>query len=349
MNKPLVSVVVPMYNVEPYLRVCVDSLLNQTLHDIEILLVDDGSPDKCGEIAEQYAQQDKRVRVFHQSNAGLGPARNTGIAHAFGEYVGFVDSDDWVRPKMFERLYTAAKRTHADIAVGGHRDMANGKLRIAKPHPLAGRTISGHDQVFAVRNRLFGHGPADTEAESFPMRVWTAIYNVELLESNGLRFEEILSEDTVFNLSAYYAARSITFTEDTDYCYRMDDQPSIMHTFSPDTLGRYEAFITRLRQIAESEIEQRDECITRVSRMAVDYCRLYAGMVANSNLSVREKLRYLRELSYCDMAVLYSAGYPISALPTQQRIFHEALLKHKTGRMLFLLQVRSVLKKRVWK
>ena len=107
---PKVSIVVPMYGVEPFLNKCVDSLLAQSLHDIEIILVDDGSPDRCGEIAEEYAIKDNRVKVIHQKNSGLGPARNTGMAAATGEYIGFVDSVDWANNCMFERLYNAAKK-----------------------------------------------------------------------------------------------------------------------------------------------------------------------------------------------------------------------------------------------
>ena len=87
---PKVSIVVPMYGVEPFLNKCVDILLAQSLHDIEIILVDDGSPDRCGEIAEEYAIKDNRVKVIHQKNSGLGPARNTGMAAATGEYIGFL-------------------------------------------------------------------------------------------------------------------------------------------------------------------------------------------------------------------------------------------------------------------
>lgn len=116
--KPKVSIVVPIYNVEKYLKNCVDSLLNQTLEDIEIILVDDGSPDKSGEIADEYMRNEKRIKVVHQSNAGLGPARNSGMAVATGEYIGFIDSDDWTQPEMFERLYEAAVLENADIVVG---------------------------------------------------------------------------------------------------------------------------------------------------------------------------------------------------------------------------------------
>ena len=189
MKHPRVSVVVPIYNVEPYLKKCVESLLSQTLEDIEILLVDDGSPDRCGEIADEYAAREPRVKAFHQKNAGLGPARNTGIEHATGEYVGFVDSDDWVDSQMFERLYSAAAKCDADIVVGGHRDVVEGHVRVAKPHPLAGVTLYGSDEIMPVRNRLFGHAEDDNTVEAFPMRVWTAIYRNDFLRTNRLRFE----------------------------------------------------------------------------------------------------------------------------------------------------------------
>ena len=349
MCNPKVSVVVPIFNVERYLRKCIDSILSQSLKDIEVILVDDGSPDHCGEIIDEYAQKDNRVKAVHQKNAGLGPARNTGIANAKGEYIGFVDSDDWVDSVMFERLYTVAAQYEADIAVGGHRDMANGKIRIAKPHPLAGQVLVGENQIMPVRNRLFGHLPGDSDVEAFPMRVWTSIYRNAFLKKSALQFQDILSEDTVFNLSAYRSARIIAFTGDTDYCYRVDNQPSIMRTFSPEKLNQYEFFIQKMEQLAEQEPFQHNDCVKRVKRMAIDYCRLYAGLVCSSNLSISDKLRNLRKLAQSDMCMKVSAGYPINTLPGQQRIFHKALSHGRVREVLVLMYIRQALKKKVWK
>lgn len=158
---PKVSIVVPMYGVEPFLNKCVDSLLAQSLHDIEIILVDDGSPDRCGEIAEEYAIKDNRVKVIHQKNSGLGPARNTGMAAATGEYIGFVDSDDWANNCMFERLYNAAKKNNADIAVGGHCDWREGKVIRSKRHPLAGKTVMDRSEIDEIRRNLYGRSIDD--------------------------------------------------------------------------------------------------------------------------------------------------------------------------------------------
>lgn len=111
---PKVSVVVPIYNVEKYLHQCVDSILGQTLPEIEVILVEDGSPDGCGKICDEYAAKDKRVRVIHQSNGGLGHAYNVGIAAANGEYIALVEPDDWIEPDMYQTMYQYATENKTD-------------------------------------------------------------------------------------------------------------------------------------------------------------------------------------------------------------------------------------------
>ena len=114
---PKISVIVPIYNAENTLCKCVDSLLAQTFKDYEILLVDDGSPDRCGEICDEYAKQDSRIRVIHQENKGVSAARQCGIDNALGEYTIHADPDDWVEPEMLEELYQKAKEDDADMVI----------------------------------------------------------------------------------------------------------------------------------------------------------------------------------------------------------------------------------------
>ena len=113
--RPLVSIVVPIYNVEKYLDRCIKSLTQQTLKDIEIILVDDESPDKCPQLCDEYASLDSRIKVIHKKNGGLGLARNSGMQVATGEYITFVDSDDFVALETYEKLYTIAKSKDLDI------------------------------------------------------------------------------------------------------------------------------------------------------------------------------------------------------------------------------------------
>lgn len=115
----MISVIVPVFKVEKFLSKCIESILNQTYTDIEVILVDDGSPDKCGEICDLYAQRDKRVKVIHKENGGQASARNAGLEIATGDYISFIDSDDWIDKDMYEELLRVAKSTDADIVGGG--------------------------------------------------------------------------------------------------------------------------------------------------------------------------------------------------------------------------------------
>ena len=122
-KEPLISVIVPIYNVEKYLNKCVDSIINQTYKNLEIILVDDGSPDNCPQICDEYAKKDKRIKVIHKENGGLSDSRNVGIQEAKGEYIGFIDSDDYIDSEMYEYLYNLIEKYSADISNCGHRDV----------------------------------------------------------------------------------------------------------------------------------------------------------------------------------------------------------------------------------
>ncbi len=156
---PKVSVIVPVYRVEPYLYRCVDSLRGQTLEDIQIILVDDGSPDRCGEMCDRFAAQDERITVLHKENGGLASARNVGLETALGEYIGFVDSDDWVAEDMFRLLYEAAARNDADIAICDYMTVADSPENCSvvsgagKDLSVEGLLLSGFKPVAC--NKLF--------------------------------------------------------------------------------------------------------------------------------------------------------------------------------------------------
>lgn len=128
MNKPLISIIIPIYNVEKYLKRCVDSVLNQTYSNLEIILVDDGSKDSCSDICDLYSKKDSRIKVIHKINGGLSDARNKGIEIARGSYLGFVDSDDFIHPKMYEILYKNMVKTEADMSICSFKKVYNGEM-----------------------------------------------------------------------------------------------------------------------------------------------------------------------------------------------------------------------------
>lgn len=138
MEQPKISVIVPVYKVEPYLRKCLDSIVKQTYSNLEIILVDDGSPDSCGAVCDEYAENDGRIVVIHQKNGGLSAARNAALEIATGEFVGFVDSDDWIEPDMYEYLLRNALMANAEITVCGHI-LEYGNVSCTVPFPEWGK------------------------------------------------------------------------------------------------------------------------------------------------------------------------------------------------------------------
>ncbi|MFR5679074.1 MAG: glycosyltransferase [Faecalimonas umbilicata] len=342
--KPKISVIVPIYNVEKYLKKCVDSLLSQTLKEIEIILVDDESPDLSGKIADEYGEKHRNIKIIHRKNGGLGAARNTGLKNATGEYVAFLDSDDWVQEDMYEKLYTVAIIHNADIVVSGHCDVSNGVTVLQKQHPLKGKIYNSADEIREIRKNLFGHDVKDTDVESFPMSVCMSIYNRKMLADYHLRFETILSEDTIFNISAYKFAKKIIFTEYTDYCYRKDEQESITHTFSKNKKEQFKNFLQRLRYLAEEENDE--NYIMRSRRMAIDYCRFYIRIVGTCHESFKNKKMYIKEFAQDQDIVNLWSGYPIDTLPIQQKIFQKLIEKKCYGLTLILNELKRHLEKR---
>lgn len=147
-HRPLISIIVPVYKVEAYLNRCVDSLLAQTYDKLEIILVDDGSPDRCGEICDEYAEKDHRIRVIHKENGGLSDARNAGIEAARGEYLGFCDSDDWMEPDAYDTMLEFALREEVKLVCAGRYDVSGrtGERRLGLCPPET-QVVSGEETV----------------------------------------------------------------------------------------------------------------------------------------------------------------------------------------------------------
>ena len=166
---PKISIIVPVYNVEKYLNRCIDSILNQTLEDIELILVDDGSKDGSGQICDEYAVKDCRVRVFHIENGGPAKARNLGIIHAIGEYIGFVDSDDYIESSMYERLYSRAMINNSDVVMCGYNIVTEDSVihkilnynseysnqDIIKENLIYAYYTDKHDGLYSLCNKIF--------------------------------------------------------------------------------------------------------------------------------------------------------------------------------------------------
>ena len=340
--RPKVSVIIPMYNVEAYLERCVESVRAQTLTDIEIVLVDDESPDRCGTMAEEYARLDERVRVVHRPNGGLGPARNSGIDVATGEYVGFVDSDDWIESRMYESLYKAASSNRARIAFTGIKSISHGKVTVVREQPLAGRVLRGPGEVFQVRAACYGALPCKLKDDPTPVSVCTGIYELDFLNAHSLRFRNVRSEDKFFNTEVGRYADVVTCIGGAPYCYRKDDQPSITKTFDRRTVDSFFKLFRLLEQMADEEPDEFWwESHIRASRCVIDYSRVLIGMIEESSSDEAEKQRYVREV--CEHPALARAckGYPFWKLPMAQAVFYLALRTKSVHFPRFLVKLKE--------
>ena len=202
-----VSVIIPVYNVEQYLERCLDSVVNQTLKDIEIICVNDGSTDGSLQILEKYAKNDARIKILTRKNGGLAAARNTGLEHASGEYIGFIDSDDWIDLDYYEKLYNTAKKYDSDIAYADfiRKGKNKHKIRMHINEEIVSTDI--RSKIDNCKNLTLGC-------------VWNKIYRKELIFNNDLSFPEgHVYEDGVFSMKSLYYANSVVSAPNTYYYY----------------------------------------------------------------------------------------------------------------------------------
>jgi len=230
MEENLVSVIIPVYNVEKYLDKCVESVINQTYKNLEIILVDDGSPDACPQMCDNWVKKDKRIKVIHKQNGGQGSARNMALDVCKGDYICFVDSDDFVEPDYVQELLSACLNNNADIAICKIRNINESTYTQKDETPFSSSiSVSGNNIVYdAYTNQsLYSHSPCNK------------LYKKFIFEN--LRFPEIkMCEDSAIYLQTFHAAKKIVAVPNTLYNYIIHSG-STMHRAM--TLERIESIL----------------------------------------------------------------------------------------------------------
>lgn len=304
-DEPLISVVIPVYNVERYLRQCVDSVLAQTVKDIEIVLVDDESPDGCPAICDAYASSQSRIKVVHKRNGGLGMARNSGIERASGRYIFFLDSDDYLPPDALEILLRTAERERADVV--------HGRLnRFVTPGVFSATVRGSLPVVIRDRNALrrvalctFGYADCIADARySFEGSACAALYRREFLESFNLRFlseRQYISEDYIFNYDCALRASCICQTGDTVYHYRVNPD-SLTQAPRTDVMPRVADYCEKISAMFRNDgygpEAERHAAAYALSRIRAQYKYLFLG---SAPWRVKlERAREMRSLPYFD-------------------------------------------------
>ena len=303
MSKPssLISVVVPVYHVEPWLRQCLDSVKEQTYPLLEVILVDDGSMDECGNICDEYASEDPRFQVVHQKNRGLGNARNVGMDLAHGKYIIFLDSDDLWKPDTVERLVNVAEEHRLQVVVFSAETLFDGVDPFPWPdysHTVrTGEVMSGPEGMRIARDH-----------HEYYAQACLRFYLLPYLRDNNLRFDEgIIHEDESFSLLAWLQADRMMCLKEKLYIRRFR-KGSIM--MSPDPLRSAEGYCTAMKSIALYSRDHRF-CGDRL-RLCADHMRACAAAV----FALYSKIRHLpgataiAEFAEETFQTIRSGGYP---------------------------------------
>ncbi len=245
-----VSIIMPACNVQSFLKECMDSVVSQTLEDIEIICVDDGSTDSTGEILDQYAQADSRVKVIHKVNTGYGNSMNVGLDAASGEYIGIIETDDFAELDMFEKLYDTAKNYDADVV------KSNYYTYVSNPQPKS--TFFEVLEPFHKYNTVFC--PLDFQ-DVFRVRpcIWTGLYRRAMLEENQVRFHETPGasyQDTAFAFKVWTSAKRAVLVKDAYLHYRTDNANSSVKSAAKifclcDEYAELERFLDRFPEKKE--------------------------------------------------------------------------------------------------
>lgn len=225
-KSPKVSIVIPIYNVEKYLRSCIDSIIGQSFQDFELILVNDGSIDSSLEICREYEQRDKRIKVINKKNGGLSSARNAGLSVAKGNYISFIDPDDCINKEYFNILVNEAEENNCDVVVCGYKTVPN-NIEIIPSYKL--------NTVLKGTNFILSSDSVHSKNEL--CFVWRYFYKLELIRKNKIFFNEkvYIGEDVIFNLEVLVNCQRVMAISDILYYYTINNPNSLMrNTFKPN-------------------------------------------------------------------------------------------------------------------
>lgn len=345
-----ISVIVSMYNIEKYVEECIISLVNQTLKDIEIILVNDGSKDTTLDIAKRVSSNYSNIKIIDKPNGGLSSARNTGLRVATGEYVAFVDGDDYILPKMYELMYKSAVENNSDMVMIGYKRLQeDGKLvnnREITMQEIFIKTnviTENKDVIRKILLQMLGMLPEAELDIELNMSVWRNIYRRALLQENSVEFvsERIyISEDYMFHLDFLPLCKVVSTVCEATYIYRYNAS-SLTKSYKEDRYKKecflYEAICKKI-----SELQLGDEALLRIQRTFIGRARncisseLFANKIDSKKKVFNNISSILDSRQLCEVL----KEYPIRLMPVKIRIFTEGMRYKFTSLVILLCKIK---------
>ncbi|QIY84826.1 glycosyltransferase [Chryseobacterium sp. NEB161] len=291
---PIFSVILPCYNVERFLPRAIESVLSQSYTDFELLVVIDGSPDNSCQIVESYAQKDHRIKVFEKENGGLSDARNYGLERATGQFIYFMDSDDWIEPDLLAENLKIIETENIDLVIFGYiqddEDEQGNVLQSTSVAPQISRLTKGNENIALDEHHLGLMGYA-----------WNKIYRKSFIDQYHLRFEKGISlvEDVLFNALIYRSSNVIRFNPKTYYHYINRPVVTLMKTFHYGSFELQKKKLTAIKLFLEEwNVQNQKEVLSFIQVQGIRYC-IHNLFSYQNQLSTSEKLNFIR-LMYND-------------------------------------------------
>lgn len=340
MTKIKVSIILPIYNVEKYLHRCMDSLLGQTLKDIEIVMVDDESPDHCPQLCEEYKAKYPNVKVVHKKNGGLGFARNSGLEVCEGEYVAFIDSDDFVDVHMFEDLYRYANKNKLDACFCGYNVYKDEQHMRQRQEKTDYEVCDGRKAVDSVLMDMVGSEPTYYSDVKILSSMWKGIYSLKTIKENHLQFvseREFIAEDIMFHIDFLPCANKVGFVPGC-YYYYCDNGTSLTRSYRSDRFARelyqYESMEKRLLAHGYQEELFRNR-LDRYLLLKIRACisQQQNNVATNGYGMMRQEAM---KIVSCPEVRVFCKRYPSHLLPLKHRLFFN-MVRFKMIDLIFLL------------
>lgn len=347
---PKVSIIVPVYNVAPYLRQCMDSLVDQTYRNLEIICVNDGSTDASGEILAEYAAKDNRIKVIFQKNAGLSAARNAGFSFATGDYVMYVDSDDWIDLETCEIAVAMAAKHEADIVFWPYiREFQN----VQRPKTLFydDCIVFGEEEFFAqVYKTIVGlHGAFLKHPENADtlVTVWGKLYRRTLLVENNAMFvdtKKIGTEDALFNMQVLKSVKCGVYIRRYFSHYRKNNTTSLTNTYKPNLSAQWKClFECMYNTVVLAGSERKEELLSALNnRISLSIIGLGLNALALPNCEALREIRRILSGKEYRTAV---KTLPMRHFPLHWRVFFACCKLNFAGGVFLLLKCMETLKR----
>ena len=344
MSTPKISIIIPIYNVEKYLSKCVQSARHQTLQDIEIILVDDESPDGCPHMCDEYAIQDSRIKVVHKKNGGLGLARNSGLEVATGEYVTFLDSDDFVDSYTYEHLYNIAKSEDLDAVYYKFKRFVN-ENEVMQADICNEIKKYENEDVKELMLDIIASEPLAKVDHKIHCSSCTAMYRFEIIKKNNVRFHserELISEDLIFNLDFLKYANKVAFNNGSHYHYRVNPT-SLTSTIRTDRIEKNLALYNYIKDNIENWGLNYEKGYERACRFFIGSSRMAISLYLNSQKSINKNQCLKKEISRPVWNIILTS-YNWKVLPKYQSLFFYSCATKKILLIKLLCKLKSIIK-----